>query len=78
MMFVAGYAYFPRWVYDYLPLPEWEMPQMMITAAAYLIGLGFILFVINVGVSASRGKIAPDEPWPVEYDDAEPSAVPAE
>jgi len=78
MMFVAGYAYFPRWVYDYLPLPEWEMPQMMITAAAYLIGLGFILFVVNVAVSASRGKAAPDEPWPVEYDDAKPSALPAE
>jgi len=78
MMFVAGYAYFPRWVYDYMPLQEWVMPQMMITAAAYLIGLGFLLFIINIVVSATRGEVAPDEPWPVEHDDAAPSAVPAE
>ncbi len=78
MMFVAGYAYFPRWVYDYLPLKEWVMPQMMITAAGYLIGLGFLIFVFNVALSATRGERAPDEPWPVEHDDAAPSAVPAE
>jgi cytochrome c oxidase subunit I len=78
MMFMAGYAYFPRWVYDYLPLPEWTMPQMMITAAAYLIGLGFLIFVINVAVSARRGEPVSDEPWPVEDAAATPSAVPAE
>jgi cytochrome c oxidase subunit I len=78
MMFVAGYAYFPRWVYDYLPLKEWILPQMMITAAAYLIGLGFLIFVINIALSATRGKPAADEPWPVEHDDTAPAAVPAE
>ncbi len=78
MMFIAGYAYFPRWVYDYLPLQEWAMPQMMITAAGYLIGLGFLIFVINVALSATRGERAADEPWPVETDDAAPDAVPAE
>jgi cytochrome c oxidase subunit I len=78
MMFVAGYAYFPRWVYDYLPLQEWIMPQMMITAAGYLIGLGFIIFVYNVAVSARRGQKAPNEPWPVEHNSAVPAAAPAE
>jgi len=78
MMFVAGYAYFPRWVYDYLPLKEWVMPQMMITAAGFAIGLGFLIFVYNVAVSAKRGEPAPDEPWPVEHDDVETSPAPAE
>ncbi|GMQ76070.1 MAG: hypothetical protein BMS9Abin01_1334 [Gammaproteobacteria bacterium] len=78
MMFVAGYAYFPRWVFDYLDLPEWAMPQLMITAGGYLIGLGFIIFVVNVVRSAHSGQPAPDDPWPVEEDDAVPSAVPAE
>ncbi len=78
MMFVAGYAYFPRWVYDYLPLQEWMMPQMMITAAGYLIGIGFVIFVYNVAVSASRGQKAARDPWPVEHDGAAPAAAPAE
>jgi cytochrome c oxidase subunit I len=78
MMFVAGYAYFPRWVYDYLDVPEWSMPQMMITVGGALIGLGFIVFVVNVAWSASRGQPVSGDPWPVEHDAAVPSAVPAE
>jgi len=78
MMFAAGYAYFPRWVSDYLDVPEWNMPQMMITVGGYLIGLGFIFFVVNLAWSARHGQAVSDDPWPVEYDAAAPSAVPAE
>jgi cytochrome c oxidase subunit 1 len=79
MMFVAGYAYFPRWVFDYLDVPEWAMPQIMLSAGGYLIGLGFIVFIVNVALSARRGKPAADDPWPVEEADAAvPSAVPAQ
>jgi heme/copper-type cytochrome/quinol oxidase subunit 1 len=79
MMFVAGYAYFPRWVFDYLDVPEWAMPQIMLSAGGYLIGLGFIVFIVNVALSARRGKPAADDPWPVEESDAAvPSAVPAQ
>ena len=68
MMFVAGYAYFPRWVYDYLDIPEWAMPQMMITMGRYLVDTGFLVFIANFAFSARRGKPAPDDPWPVEYE----------
>ncbi len=79
MMYVLGYAYFPRWVVDYLPLPQWAVPQLILTGGAYLIGLGFIVFVINIIWSASRGKVAAGDPWPVEHDTAaSPAAAPAE
>jgi len=78
MMFVLGYAYFPRWVVDYLDLPEWSTPQLILTGGAYFIGLGFLFFIINMAWSARRGEVAPDDPWPVEHEEPNPSAVPAE
>jgi len=67
MMYMLGYAYFPRWVVDYLPLPQWTVPQLWLTVAASLIGFGFLLFIVNLAVSARRGAAAPAEPWPVEH-----------
>lgn len=79
MMYVLGYAYFPRWVVDYLPLPQWEIPQLILTGGAYLIGLGFIVFVVNIMWSASRGRIVSGDPWAVEHDTvASPATAPAE
>lgn len=68
MMYVLGYAYFPRWVVDYLPLKEWVMPQIMLTAGAYMIGLGFMIFIFNIMWSASRGRTADADPWAIAYD----------
>lgn len=65
LMYGLGYAYFPRWVVDYLPLAEWTSAQWWLTVAAYLIGLGFVLFIFNFAFSASRGAPAPDDPWAV-------------
>ena len=80
MMYVLGYAYFPRWVVDYLPLPQWTLPQLLLTGGAYLIGLGFILFVINIMWSATRGRTAEADPWAIEHADkmSAPAAAPAE
>jgi len=78
MMYWLGYAYFPRWVVDYLPLPQWEMPQMMLTGAAYLIGLGFMVFVTNIMWSASRGNPVSGDPWALSDDVTDTNAVPAE
>ncbi len=81
LMYALGYAYFPRWVVDYLPLPEWAPAQLWLTVAAAVIGLGFLVFVINLAVSASRGAAAPADPWPIEgagSDAAAPSPAPAE
>lgn len=64
-MYALGYAYFPRWVVDYLPLPQWTGAQMWLSVAAALIGLGFLVFVANLALSARRGAQAPDDPWPL-------------
>ncbi len=81
LMYALGYAYFPRWVVDYLPLPEWTTAQLWLTVAAALIGIGFLVFVANLAISASRGAAAPADPWPLEgadSDHAAPSPAAAE
>lgn len=66
LMYALGLANFPRWVVDYLAIPEWAGPQLWLTIAAYLIGIGFLAFVGNLVVSASRGEhIGKSDPWPV-------------
>lgn len=80
MMYYLGYNYFPRWVVDYLDLPQWTWAQTTLTGGAYLIGTGFIVFVINIMLNASRGAIVSDDPWAIEGDDQATPAkpVPAE
>ncbi len=66
LMYALGMAYFPRWVVDYLPFPEWTTPQLWLTVAGYLIGLGFLVFVVNLVASASRGaSVTTTDPWPL-------------
>ena len=75
----SAYLYFPRWVYDYLEMPGWAEAQLFITIGGYLIGLGFLFFVVNVAWSSSHGKIVEDDPWPVIFDDkAAVAPAPAE
>ena len=78
MMYWLGYAYFPRWVVDYLPLEQCAMPQMILTGGAYLIGLGFIVFVFNFMWNASRGKTVSGDPWAISDDAVDAASVPAE
>ena len=80
LMYALGYAYFPRWVVDYLPLPEWTIAQFWLTVAGYLIGLGFLVFIVNLLVSARRGALAPQQPWPLEEESeaGTPTPAPAE
>lgn len=68
LMYGLGYAYFPRWVVDYLPLSQWSIPQFWLTVAGFLIGLGFLAFIINLAMSATRGSPVADEPWPLSSD----------
>ncbi len=78
LMYALGYAYFPRWVVDYLPLVEWVQPQLWLTVAAYVIGLGFIVFVVNIALSARRGVPAAPDPWAADADEGAPEgAAPA-
>jgi len=80
MMYLLGFNYFPRWVVDYLDLPQWSTPQLILTGAAYLIGLGFIVFVYNIMRSSTLGTTVSGDPWAIEDNDTSGSAepVPAE
>ncbi len=77
LMFALGYAYFPRWVVDYLPLDEWVSLQAWLTVAGFIIGLGFLLFAVNLAISARRGEPAPGDPWALVSDDKASDAAPA-
>lgn len=63
LMYALGLAYHPRWVVDYLPLAEWVVPQFWLTVAGFTIGLGFLVFVVNLLVSARGGAPAGADPW---------------
>jgi cytochrome c oxidase subunit 1 len=79
LMYALGYAYFPRWVVDYLPLEEWTTAQFMLTVAGFMIGLGFLIFCINMVRSTTYGKLAPADPWEVSRESAAaPAPAPAE
>ena len=79
MMYYLGYVYFPRWVVDYLDLPQWSTAQLTLTGGAYLIGLGFIIFVINIMLSANRGREFSGDPWAIEHEaNTGAAATPAE
>ena len=77
MMFLLGLVFFPRWVVDYLPLAEWTTPQMVLTISAYLIGFGFLAFVVNLAVSARRGREVIGDPWELADEAVAPIATPA-
>lgn len=74
MMYALGYAYFPRWVVDYLDLPQWASLQLMLTGFAFLIGLGFLAFMASLFRPAKEHIAPEDDPWPV---DAESSLTTA-
>jgi cytochrome c oxidase subunit 1 len=80
MMFILGWNYFPRWVVDYLPRSDWTIPQIGLTFFGFLIGLGFVLMVANLAMSARRAAPEIDgDPWELE-DSPQPvaAAAPAE
>jgi len=62
-MYALGYAFFPRWVVDYLPLPLWSSLQLWLTISVYLVGLGFLVFMWNFLRSYRRGEVVTTDPW---------------
>ena len=52
-----------RRVYTYQPEMQWDGMNTLATFGAFLMGLGFLLFVVNVTVSRRRGRLAGNNPW---------------
>ncbi len=62
-MHLSGLYGMPRRVYTYLPGLGWDVPNLISTIGAYILGIGLLLFVINIFNTLRRGKQAPDNPW---------------
>jgi cytochrome c oxidase subunit 1/cytochrome c oxidase subunit I+III len=62
-MHLLGLYGMPRRVYTYLPGLGWDTLNFVSTIGAYILGLGVLLFVINVLHTLLRGKLAPSNPW---------------
>jgi cytochrome c oxidase subunit I+III len=62
-MHIAGLYGMPRRVYTYLPGSGWDVPNLISTIGAYILGIGVLLFVINVFSSLRKPRQAPDNPW---------------
>jgi cytochrome c oxidase subunit I len=57
--FVIGMEGMPRRYFDYLP--QFTTAQQICTIGGYLLGIGFIIMVVNL--FSKKGPKAPDNPW---------------
>jgi cytochrome c oxidase subunit I+III len=62
-MHLSGLYGMPRRVYTYLPGLGWDVFNFISTVGALILGVGVLLFVINVLNALLRGERAPDNPW---------------
>jgi cytochrome c oxidase subunit I+III len=62
-MHIMGMLGMPRRVYTYPAGSGWESYNLSVTVAAFVLALGFLLFVVNVLYSARYGEKAPKNPW---------------
>src|SRR5436309_5035694 len=62
-MHILGLQGMPRRVYTYLPEMGWGSLNLLSTTGAVILFASFVLLLMNVVVSASRGRIAGDNPW---------------
>lgn len=68
----------PRRIYSYLPETGWDALNLLSTAGAFVLGLGFAAFFVNALVSRTRGRVAGDNPWnAASLEWAQPSPTPA-
>jgi cytochrome c oxidase subunit 1 len=59
----SGMLGMPRRVYTYPAGLELELPNLLSTVGAFVVGLAVVLFVVNGIVSLYRGVIAGPNPW---------------
>jgi cytochrome c oxidase subunit I len=61
--FVLGYLGMPRRYYDYSHMPEWQALNVLSTAGASILAVGYLLPMVYFLWSLRYGKIAEDNPW---------------
>jgi len=61
--FILGYLGMPRRYWDYSHMPEWQGLNVLSTAGASFLAVGYLLPMVYFLWSLRYGKIAPDNPW---------------
>ncbi|HEX6805061.1 MAG TPA: cytochrome c oxidase subunit I [Terriglobales bacterium] len=61
--FILGYLGMPRRYWDYSHMPEWQGLNVLSTAGASILAIGYLLPMLYLLWSLRYGKIAPDNPW---------------
>ena len=62
-MHVLGLRGMQRRVADYLPNLGWNTPNLVATLGSYVMGVGAVLFLVNVYLAFKRKVPAGDDPW---------------
>ncbi|WP_114187207.1 cytochrome c oxidase subunit I [Microvirga aerophila] len=62
-MHITGLMGMPRRVYTYLPEMGWGNLNLISTLGATMLFASFVVFLVNVVVSARRGALAGPNPW---------------
>jgi cytochrome c oxidase subunit 1 len=61
--FVLGYLGMPRRYWDYSKMPEWQGLNVLSTAGATILAVGYLLPMVYLFWSLRYGKPAGDNPW---------------
>jgi cytochrome c oxidase subunit I len=61
--FILGYLGMPRRYWDYSHMPEWQGLNVLSTAGASILAIGYLLPMVYFLWSLRYGKIAGDNPW---------------
>jgi cytochrome c oxidase subunit 1 len=61
--FILGYLGMPRRYWDYSHMPEWQALNVLSTAGASILAVGYLLPMVYLFWSLRYGKLAGDNPW---------------
>ena len=61
--FILGYLGMPRRYWDYSHMPEWQALNVLSTAGASILAIGYLLPLVYLFWSLRYGKDAGDNPW---------------
>jgi cytochrome c oxidase subunit I+III len=62
-MHIMGFLGMPRRIYTYLPVLELDGYNLFATIGAFVFAMGFLIFMIDIGVSLKWGEPAGNDPW---------------
>ncbi|MGH9226592.1 MAG: cytochrome c oxidase subunit I [Acidimicrobiales bacterium] len=60
---VLGLRGMPRRVADYAPERNWEDINLLSTVGSYVLGVGILVFLLNLWISSRERVAAGDDPW---------------